>query len=68
MDVGNEEIDLRIKNLLSWQNILNNTQTATDIEEILANQGEVIPGGISRIYLSLSNKWKPSHGAIKSAT
>ena len=56
MDVGNEEIDLRIKNLLSWQNILNNTQTATDIEEILANQGEVIPEGISRIYLSLSNK------------
>ena len=68
MDVGNEEIDLRIKNLLSWQNILNNTQTATDIEEILATQGEVIPGGINRIYLSLSNKWKPSHGVIKSAT
>ena len=38
-DVWNEEIDLRKKNLLSWQNILNNRQIAADIEEKLANQG-----------------------------
>ena len=30
---GNEETDLRIKNLLSWQNILSNKQIAADIEE-----------------------------------
>ena len=66
MDVGNEEIDLRLKKMLSWQNILNNKQIAADIEGKLANQGEVLRGGISRIYLSLSNKWKPCHGAINS--
>ena len=32
-DVGNEERDCRIKNLLSWQNILSNRQIAADIEE-----------------------------------
>ena len=32
-DVGNEETDFRIKNLLSWQNILSNRQIAADIEE-----------------------------------
>ena len=32
-DVGNEETDFRIKNLLPWQNILSNRQTAADIEE-----------------------------------
>ena len=64
--MGNEGIDLRIKNLLSWQKILRNRQIAADIEEILANQGEVLRGGISRIYFSLSNKWKPCHGAINS--
>ena len=58
-DVGSEEIDLRIKNLLSWQNILNKRQIAADREEKLANQGEVLCGGINRIYFSLSNKWKP---------
>ena len=31
-DVGNEQTDFRIKNLLSWQNILSNRQIATDIE------------------------------------
>ena len=29
-DIGSEEIDLRIKNLLSWQNILNERQITTD--------------------------------------
>ena len=29
-DVGNEETDFRIKNLLSWQNILSNRQIAAD--------------------------------------
>ena len=52
MDVGNEEIDLRIKNLLSWRNILNNRQIARDIEEKLVNQGGVLCRGISCIYLS----------------
>ena len=34
-DVGNEETDFRIKNLLSWKNILSNIQKniAADIEE-----------------------------------
>ena len=31
-DVGNEETDFRIKNVLSWQNILSNRQIAADIE------------------------------------
>ena len=66
MNVGKEEIDLRIKNLLSWQNSLNNRQIAADIEGKLANQGEVIREGISRIYLSLSNKWKQCHRDINS--
>ena len=52
--------------MLSWQNALNNRQIAADIEEKLANQGEVLHGGISCIYLSLSNKWKPCHGATNS--
>ena len=56
MDVGNNEIDLRKKNLLPWQNILNSRQIAADIEEKLANQGEVLHGGFSRFYLSSSNK------------
>ena len=32
-DVANEQADFRIKNLLSWQNILSNRQIAADIEE-----------------------------------
>ena len=39
-DVGNEETDFRIKNLLSWQNILSNRQIAADIEEKWTNQGK----------------------------
>ena len=50
-DVGNEETDLRIKNLLSWQIILNIRQIASDIEEKLPNQGEV-HREVRRIYLS----------------
>ena len=65
-DVGNEEIDFRIKSLLSWQNILSNKQIAAAIEEKWANQGEVLRRGISTNYLSSSNKWKPCHGAINS--
>ena len=37
MDVGNEEIDLREKNLLSWQKICNSRQIAADIKEKLEN-------------------------------
>ena len=65
-NVGNEEIDLRYETLLPWQNILNSRQIAPNIEEKLANQGDVLCGGISIIYLSLSNKWKPCHGVITS--
>ena len=32
-DAGKEETDFRIKNLLSWQNILINRQIAAVIEE-----------------------------------
>ena len=32
-DIGNEETDFRIKNLLSWQNILSNKQIAGNTEE-----------------------------------
>ena len=39
MYVGNEKINLKIKNLLSWQKILNNRQIAADIEGKLLNQG-----------------------------
>ena len=65
-DVGNEETDFRIKYLLSWQNVMSNRQIAADIKEKGANQGEVLGEGISPIYLSSSNKWKPCHGAINS--
>ena len=50
----------------SWQDILDSRQNAADIEEKLANQGEFLRGGITRIYLSISKKWKPYHGAIHS--
>ena len=65
-NVGNEETDFRIKNLLPWQNILSNRQIAEDIGEKCVNQGEVLCRGISPIYLSSSNKWRPCHGAINS--
>ena len=32
-DVGNQETDFRIKNLLSWHNISSNPQIAADVEE-----------------------------------
>ena len=51
-DVGNEETDFRIKDLLSWKNVLSNRQIAADIEEKWANQGEVLHQEISPIYLS----------------
>ena len=65
-DVSNKETDLRKKSLLSWQNIFNSRQIAADIEEKLTNQGKVFRKGISHIYLSISTKWKPCHGAINS--
>ena len=39
-DEGNEETDSKIKNLLSWQNILSIRQIAADIEEKWANQSK----------------------------
>ena len=53
--MGNQETDLTIKSLLSWQNILSNRQIAANIEEKWVNQGEVFRRGIGRIYLSLAN-------------
>ena len=52
--------------MLSWQNILSKRQIAADLKEKWANQGDVLRGGISPIYLSSSNKWKPCLGTIKS--
>ena len=43
-------MDLRKKNLSSWLNILNSRQIVADIGDKLVNQGEVLRGGISRIY------------------
>ena len=54
-DVENEETDFRIKDLLSWQNILR--------RHIAGNQGEVLRRGISPIYFSSSSEWKPRHRA-----
>ena len=31
--IGNEQTDFKIKDLLSWQNILSNRQIAADIKE-----------------------------------
>ena len=45
---------------------LSNRQIAADIEEKWANQGKVIRGRISLIYISLSSNYKPCHGAINS--
>ena len=41
-NVGNEETDFRIKNLLPWQNILSNRQIAEDIGEKCVNQGDFV--------------------------
>ena len=49
--------------MLSWQKIWNSRKVTEDIKEKLANQKEVLCEGISRIYCSLSNKWKPCHRA-----
>ena len=38
MDVGNKEIDLREKNLLSWQYIWNSRQITTETKEKLGSQ------------------------------
>ena len=42
-------MDLRKKNLLSWQNFFNTRKIAADTEEKIANQGDLFHGGISRI-------------------
>ena len=54
--------------MLSWQNILSSRYIAANIEEKLVNQEEFFRtrGGISRIHLSLSSKWKSCHGVINS--
>ena len=59
------EADLRIKNVLSWQNILSNRQIAAGIEEKWANQGKS-PSSRNQSYLPFLIKWKPCHGAINS--
>ena len=56
----------KIEKFVVLADILNSRQTTAGTAEKLANQGKVIRGGISRIYLSLSNEWKPCHQAINS--
>ena len=65
-DVGNQEADFRMKSFLSLQNILSNRQIAVDIGEKLSNPEETLHRGISPIYLSSSNKYKPSYAPINS--
>ena len=43
--IGNEEIDLREKKLLPWQNIWNSRHVTADIKEKFGNQEEVLRGG-----------------------
>ena len=63
----NKKFVVLMQNVLNLlQNILSNRQIAADKEEKWANQGDVLLGGINRIYLSLLNKWKPCYGAINS--
>ena len=50
-DIGIEEIDLRKKNKLSWQNTWKSRKIAADIKEELGNQKGVLHGVISLIYL-----------------
>ena len=45
---------------------LEHQQIAADVKEKLANLEEDLLWGISLIYLSLSNKWKPYQGTINS--
>ena len=45
-------MDLRVKNVLSWQKIWSSRQITVDIKEKLGNQEEVLRGGgISLIYM-----------------
>lgn len=46
-----EKIDLKWKKVLPWQIIWNSRQITADIEETLANRGDVLRRAISRIYL-----------------
>ena len=50
-DIGIEEIDLRKKNKLSWQNTWKSRKIAAVIKEELGNQKGVLRGVISLIYL-----------------
>ena len=57
---------MKIEKFVVLADILNSRQTAAGTDGKLANQAKVIRGGISRIYLSLSNEWKLCHRAINS--
>ena len=46
-----EKIDLNWKKVLPWQIIWNSRQITADIEETLANRGDVLRRAISRIYI-----------------
>lgn len=46
-----EKIDLKWKKVLPWQIIWNSRQITADIEETLANRGDVLRRAISRIYI-----------------
>ena len=60
---------IKIKTSTNWITLaeyFEQQAIAADIEEKLANHRDIIRGGISCIYFSLANKWKPCHGAINS--
>ena len=60
---------IKIKTSTNWITLaeyFEQQAIAADIEEKLANHRDIIRGGISCIYFSLANKWKPCHGAITS--
>ena len=58
-DVGNEETDFRIKNLLSWQNILSNRQVAVDIKINEPIKGNSFP--VESVVFTLPDQTNGNH-------
>ena len=56
------------KNVFSWHNVLNSKKIAADVEEKLANQGEVLRGGIRHIYLFIFPYQRYRNHAMNSST
>ena len=63
MDVGNEERH-KLEKLVVLADYLEQESDCNRYKRKLANQEEALHGGISRIYLSFSNIWKPCHRTI----